>query len=26
VHPRIGGVSDHQVRHGACPVLVVGSD
>jgi nucleotide-binding universal stress UspA family protein len=26
VHPRIGGVSEHQVRHGACPVLVVGSN
>jgi nucleotide-binding universal stress UspA family protein len=25
VHPRIGGVSEHQVRHGQCPVLVVGS-
>ena len=26
LHPRIGGVSEHQVRHGACPVMVVGSD
>jgi nucleotide-binding universal stress UspA family protein len=26
LHPRIGGVSEHQVRHGGCPVMVVGSD
>jgi nucleotide-binding universal stress UspA family protein len=26
VHPRIGGVSEHQVRHGGCPVMVVGCD
>jgi nucleotide-binding universal stress UspA family protein len=26
VHARIGGVSEHQVRHGRCPVMVVGAD
>jgi nucleotide-binding universal stress UspA family protein len=26
VHPRIGGVSEHQVRHSGCPVMVVGVD
>jgi nucleotide-binding universal stress UspA family protein len=25
VHPRVGGVSEHQVRHSRCPVLVVGA-
>jgi hypothetical protein len=25
VHPRIGGVSEHQVLRGSCPVMVVGS-
>ncbi len=25
-HPRIGGVSEHQVRHSSRPVMVVGSD
>jgi nucleotide-binding universal stress UspA family protein len=26
VHPRVGGVTEHQVRQSPCPVLVVGSD
>ncbi len=26
VHPRVGGVTEHQVRHSSCPVLVVGDD
>jgi nucleotide-binding universal stress UspA family protein len=26
VHPRVGGVTEHQVRHSSCPVLVVGTD
>ncbi|MGO8722507.1 MAG: universal stress protein [Acidimicrobiales bacterium] len=26
LHPRVGGVSEHQVRHSSCPVMVVGSD
>jgi nucleotide-binding universal stress UspA family protein len=26
LHPRVGGVSEYQVRHSSCPVMVVGSD
>jgi nucleotide-binding universal stress UspA family protein len=26
LHPRIGTLSEYQVRHGTCPVMVVGSD
>jgi nucleotide-binding universal stress UspA family protein len=26
MHPRVGGVTEHQVRHSPCPVLVVGED
>jgi nucleotide-binding universal stress UspA family protein len=26
VHPRVGGVTEYQVRHSTCPVMVVGTD
>ena len=26
VHPRVGGVTEYQVRHSSCPVMVVGTD